>query len=59
MSVIVGVPPLGILPNPDVRGIDARPIGERHADAGPAVLYGVAPSGGSTGDYGTVYSVAP
>ena len=38
-------------------------IGERLADAGPAVLngklYGVAPSGGSTGNYGTVYSVKP
>jgi uncharacterized repeat protein (TIGR03803 family) len=37
-------------------------IGDRIADAGPAVLngklYGVAPSGGK-GNYGTVYSVAP
>jgi uncharacterized repeat protein (TIGR03803 family) len=38
-------------------------IGERIADAGPAVLngklFGVTPSGGGTASYGTVYSLAP
>jgi uncharacterized repeat protein (TIGR03803 family) len=38
-------------------------IGERLADAGPAVLggklYGVTPSGGGTANYGTVYSITP